>query len=192
MTDIAFRLASEVLETSGFSCLHAEPATIRGQVTIRVTVASVGRRKAAGIRVWLRSRKQADRTMAELLSSERRSSRYKEDLIVGAELEEVNQLIRCCAHRLGFAVTEDEHLDTTMASLVRRIEAGLETLRKAGDMKKLNREFQAARQARGQSCGDIEGTSGTKGTSYADWLVERLKSRLSLSTTLVQSRVRDN
>lgn len=191
MSDIAFRLASEFLEASGFSCLHAEPATIRGQKVVHIAIGGVAKRKAEGVRIWLRSRKQAERTMAELLSSDRRSSRHKGGLIVSAPADEISQAMRCCAHRHGFAVTEDEHLDVTMTSLVRRIEAGLETLRRSGDMKKLNREFQEARQARGQSNGDIEGTSGTKGTSYSDWLVERLKTRISISTTLVQSRIRE-
>lgn len=177
MSDIAFRLASEVLEASGFSCLHAEEVTIRSQQVVRLTIASVGRRKAKGARIWLRSRKQAERTMAELLSSDRRSSRHKDGLLVGAAPEDVDQVMRRCAHRLGYSLTEDQHLDVTLDSMIKRIDVAIEALRRSGGMKALNREYQQHRQARGQVSGDIAGTLGTKGTSYADWLVDRLKTR---------------
>lgn len=86
MMDIALRLASEALESLGSSRLHAEAVTIRGQDQVRIAIGSVGSRKANGVRIWLRSRKQAERTMAEVLSSNRRSSRRKGGLAFTAVL----------------------------------------------------------------------------------------------------------
>lgn len=59
--------------------------------------------------------------------------------------------MRDCAHWHGFAVIEEQRLDVTLASLDRRIEIGLETVGKGGDMELLKREYQEAGQARGQS-----------------------------------------
>ncbi|WP_036048698.1 hypothetical protein [Bradyrhizobium sp. Tv2a-2] len=179
MADIAQTLAADVLEASGLSCLYAEP----GAGSVRITIGGIAARKKPGTRLWLRSQKQAERVLAELMASHREARKNaRGGLFVAAEPEMVEKMLRVCAGRLGYAISPDEHLDVTLSSLQKRIGKAIDALQSTGQMKKLNREYAALRK--GTLLGDIKGTSGTSLPSYSEWLVDRLKKQLPAYTNL--------
>lgn len=180
MTDnIAPRLAAGLLDGSGIACIHLTIQPAKDQHS-RVVIGDVAAFKEPGVRIWLKSRTVAERVVTEFFSSCKQAKRHHAGgLVVGADIDTIEPMIREFAQRLGHRPID---ADALMWLLIQRTESTLEAMKRDGKMKALNKAYAAARSA-----AKANGTPAP--ARYDHWLVERVKPLLPAFSILVD-RVR--
>jgi hypothetical protein len=134
MTDIAATLATDFLAAQGWVCILIRAQAAGDQCIVTVEQGDIekiapserngiGARGQPGLRIWLKSRKQADKVVAALFSRHQEAHRRPrgDGLVVKADTTTVEQMIRTIADSLGYALVGDDFVDEQMALITRRI-----------------------------------------------------------------------
>jgi hypothetical protein len=157
MADTAQHIAALILGPN-LSCIAAVP----GKAGVHVSVGGLAERHRDGVRIWLKTRRQADQVLIELLSW-RAAAQRGEGLLIAADITPVSERLYEAAELLGFPISEDHQVETALSNLERRIQEALD----GGTAKLLGRQYRKLRMA------------GEPVPSYPDWLLGRLRSVLS-------------
>ena len=167
MLAIALRLAEDFLRQAGTVCVQQERPAAADQHT-RITVRSVEVRDWNGLRLWFNTRRKADAVLAELIADCRQASKINGAILVTAPISQVDRMLRAIAQRCDYTVADDLLVAVTIARLERGIQDAIDSMQRAGQLKRLNREYRDLR------------TKGAKPLPlYSEWLVSRLKTEVS-------------
>ena len=163
MPTIPSRIASDLISATGITCIRT--VTLPGHPGFtRIIVGDFADGKAKGERMWFRSRTRADKILTEILVWNRRTRRSGAALIIETDTAEAIKLVRERVDLLGYRAMTDADLDACVADVTKRTETAMETMRRNGTMKRLNRLYAALDQEK---------------PTYSDWLVDRLRGEIA-------------
>lgn len=172
MVAIARELAVDCLRKAGIIAVLLEPAA-RPASTTKIRLSDMDSRPietAPGMRVWFKSRREAERVMADVLGQHRETSLAKgaSCMRAAADIETAFQWFWTSAKRLGITASDDREVEITLTSMEGRISKALTLLRTDALMKKINREYRDIRDM-SQMSNDVPSPG-----SYGKWVVNRL------------------
>lgn len=141
---IASKLAADVI--TGLELISIRSTTLAGHPgSSRIVIEAMNEvsPRAKGRRVWLSSRRQADKILGEIFASDRRSRRSADDLIIEAAADEAEQLVRQFGQLNGYDVTDDAEIEAIKARVIERISAAIDRLQRDGRLKHVNQAYKA-------------------------------------------------
>jgi hypothetical protein len=140
LAKVAPQFAFELISATGLACLRLSPLAGHADHT-RITIGHLAEHGASGVKVWLRSEKQATKVLGEIFNWHAGARHNNRGLTVRAETPEAERMIRARAALLGYALIEDAHIESTIAALTTRAGSAIRKMQRHGSLKVLNREY---------------------------------------------------